>query len=276
MTGAPLRAADGVALHHHVWTPDAPSAALLVSHGLGEHGGRYARLATELLPRGVATMAVDHRGHGRSEGPRGHADAFRRLTDDLERRRAHFAASLPGGVPMFLLGHSLGGLVALRHLQEIEGAPYRGAILSAPLLGVAVEAPRWKTGAAGLLSRLLPRLAMGNEIDPALLSGDPAYVADYRSDPLVHDRITPRLYTEFLAAIPRVAAEADRLRLPLLFLVPGADRVCRSAETLRLARSLPGDVEVREYPGFAHESLNERQRDRAVADVAAWMDARRA
>jgi len=269
-----LPAADGVPLFVQHWPAEAPRAALLVVHGLGEHGGRYAALARDLAPRGISVSAMDLRGHGRSGGPRAYARRFEVLVDDMERVRREVVATRFAHLPVFLLGHSLGGLIALRWLEAHPGAGLAGAILSAPLLGVKKEAARWKAALSGVLSKLLPRLPIANEIDPAELSSDPAYVRSYREDPLVHARITPRLYTEMTAAIGDAVAERARLALPLLFLVPGADSIVREEETLRFASGLTGDVTVRRYPGFRHESLNERDRAQPVGDVVRWIEAR--
>lgn len=136
------------------------------------------------------------------------------------------------------------------------------------------RAPRWKTGLAGVLSRLLPALRLSNEIDAAELTHDPAHVDAYRTDALVHAWITPRMYTEMMEALRLAFAERGRLRLPLLFVVPDADSVVRSDDTLRFAEGIPGDVTVKVYEGMYHETLNELERARVMADVGAWIDAR--
>lgn len=160
--------------------------------------------------------------------------------------------------------------MALRHLQAHPDA-FRGAVLSAPALGIAVPAPLWKVALAGLLSRLAPALQLANEIDPAGLTRDAAAVRAYRADPLVHDRITPRLYTEMRAAMREVRADRDRLRVPLLFIVPGQDRIVRPEAVLAFARALPGEVTVREYPGLYHESFNEPEREAVIRETAEWL-----
>lgn len=265
---------DGTPLHRAAWEVPEPRAALLLSPGMGEHSGRYDAFARDLAEEGISTHALDHRGNGRSPGPRGHVRRFRELVDDLEAFRRAAAADLPPGTPVFLFGHSLGGLVALRHLQGYPEAPFAGAVLSAPALGIAVRAPRWKTALAGVLSRILPALPLANEIDPAHLTHDPAAVAGYRTDPLVHPRITPRLYTEMVEAMRLARAEAARISVPLLFVVPGEDRVVLSAAVEEFARSAPGDVTVHRYEGFFHECLNELERERVVGDVVRWIHAR--
>jgi acylglycerol lipase len=268
-----LRAADGVPLHYRSWPAPAERAVLLVSHGLGEHGGRYAALARDLVEHGITTHAIDHRGHGHSGGRRGHVAHFGEFVRDFETFRAAIAKEHPTA-PLFLLGHSLGGLIAIHHLQTHPEAGYRGAVLSAPLVGIAVQAPRWKVALSGLLSRLLPWLPFHNEIETAMLSTAPGYEAEYRADTLLHNTITPRLYTEMVRAIEGAFAGQERIDLPLLVLAPTADRVVLPEAVARFAGACPGEVEVRRYEGFQHESLNEKDRHQVVADVAGWLNAR--
>jgi acylglycerol lipase len=271
-----LRAADGVRLHYRSWLAPAERAVLLVSHGLGEHGGRYAALAEDLAEHGITVHAIDHRGHGRSGGARGHVDRWQTFVRDFETFRAAATKEHPAGTPVFLLGHSMGGLVAIHHLQASPEAPYRGAILSAPLVGIAVQAPRWKVALSGFFSRVLPWLPFHNAIETAMLSTAPGYEEAYRGDRLLHNTITPRLYTEMLAAIDAAFARPDTITLPLLVLAPTADRVVLPEAVARFASACPGEVEVRRYEGFQHESLNEKDRDRVVADVVAWLKKRSA
>jgi alpha-beta hydrolase superfamily lysophospholipase len=268
---APLSASDGTPLHVHRWPAPHPRAVVLVSHGLGEHGGRYARLAAALVVHGISVYAVDHRGHGRSGGVRGHVSRFSQYTDDFEAFRRHVEGEAPADVPRVLLGHSLGGLIALRYLQTHPGAPFAAAVLSAPLLAALVRAPRWKTALAGVLSRLAPSLRLANELDPAGLSTDDAYVRTYRDDPLVHPWITPRLYTELLGATAAARAEGGALRIPLLFVLPGADPIVDASVSGAFAEGLSGDVTLRRYPEMRHEAHNERDRARVEADVAAFV-----
>ena len=263
--------ADGTPLFYAAWEAPAPAGVLLLSHGIGEHSGRYDAFARELAALGVSTYALDHRGNGRSPGQRGHVGRFGEFVADLEAFRRAVVAPAAGARPVFLFGHSLGGLVALRHLEEHPGAAFAGAVLSAPALGVAVEAPRWKVALAHLLTHVVPSLPFSNHIDPALLSHDGAYVERYRDDPLVHPRITPRLYPEIQAATRAALRDAPRIRVPLLFVVPGDDRIVRSVVTEELARSLTGDVTVHLYPGLYHECLNEVERERVVRDITAWI-----
>jgi alpha-beta hydrolase superfamily lysophospholipase len=271
-TGA-FRAADGVEIRWQAWIPARTTAAVLLSHGLGEHGGRYARLAADLAEHRIAVWAPDHRGHGRSGGPRGHAPRFEDLPRDFDAFRRQVSDEIGPAIPLFLYGHSLGGLIALRYLQTHAELPFRGAILSAPLLGFHVQAPRWKTALAGVLNRLLPTVRFANELDLTHLSHDAEYVATYATDPLVHPWLTPRLYAEFVDAIAKARAEGAALRIPLLFVLPGADPIVRTDVAREFAAGLAGDVTVREYAGMYHEPHNEVDRALVTADVVGWIEA---
>lgn len=272
-------ASDGTTLRYRAWTVPSPAAALLLIHGLGEHSGRYEAVARELNAHGISVFAPDLRGHGRSEGRRGHARSFELLLSDLERV-LETVRELQGGAPLFMFGQSLGGLVALRYAQTRPGAPLRGLILSAPLLRLASPPPRWLHLLARMMNRALPGVGLYNRIDPADLSHDPAAVERYRSDPLVHDRVTPRLYAGMCEAMTAARAEVPRLNVPaVLILVPGADPVVDPDATLEVAAEMANAVprvDVRGYTGFFHEPFHEVDRARPTADLVRWIAARTA
>lgn len=265
-----------IRLHYRCWEVAEPRGVVLVSHGLGEHSGRYAELAQDFARAGLSTYALDLRGHGRSDGRRGHARRFVRYIHDVERFRRR-VAGVVGEVPVVLLGHSLGGLVVIRYLQEYPAVPLRGAVISAPLLGVAMDVPRWKEQLGRFLYYAVPALPMSTGLDPAYLSHDPQVVEAYERDPLVHDRITPRAYGEVRREIERAFARTARIRVPMLFLVPSEDRVARPDEMQHFAHQAGhqgAEVEVLTFAGMYHEVLNETRRSRVVADVLGWIERR--
>lgn len=268
-----LTAFDGTALRGRAWEPDGAHGSVLVVHGLGEHSGRYAELASALGARGIATFATDLRGHGGSGGRRGHVREFEAFLRDQDvaleavRRRT-------GDRPVVLLGHSLGGLIALRFVETRPDAPLAGLVLSAPQLAIARPPPRWLGAVADVLAVVAPALPLPNGIDPDDLSHDAAEVAAYRSDPLVHDRITPGLFRAMRRAMPAAAAEVDAVTVPAaLVVIPGADRIVRPDATravaARLAARLP--TRVLEYPEMLHEPLHERDREAVLNDLLAWL-----
>jgi acylglycerol lipase len=279
--GPPLHEADGqtegvggVTLRFRAWEPPAILAGVLIIHGHGEHGGRYAATAAKLAGAGIASYALDLRGHGRSDGRRGHAARFDHLLQDVDRFRGVAESALPAGTPLFMLGQSMGGLIALRYLEEYA-PPLHGAIISSPWLATALPVPRWKLMLAPVLARVLPAMPLRTRLDPALLSHDAAAVTAYRDDPLVHDTMTPRLFAEVSQAMGDVFQRNARIRVPLLFLLPGEDRVVDTRRSESFARSLAGaDVTVRSLDGFFHEPLNEVGRRPVIREVIDWMSDR--
>jgi len=184
---------DGIALFGRSWLPEgSPRALVCIVHGLGEHSGRYDHLAADLVTAGFAVVAPDQRGHGRSGGLRGHVDGFATFVTDLtgfiEAQQAEFGTELP----LFLLGHSMGGLITVLTLQDAQTPTFAGAIISNPCLGVSVQAPAIKVAVAKLLGKLLPKLRLDNELTVQDICRDPEVVAAYEADPLVHSKISTR------------------------------------------------------------------------------------
>jgi alpha-beta hydrolase superfamily lysophospholipase len=246
-----------------------PRAVLLLLHGFGDHSGRYAHVAAWAVARGYALWALDQRGHGHSPGPRGHFTRFAQFLADVAGLRKRAAAELP--LPQVLLGHSFGGLVVLRYL---ETAPQglAAAVVTSPFLALAMHAPAWKVAAARVLADLAPGLGMSTGLDTALLSTDAGVGEAARADPLYHGRMTPRAWREILAAQAAVVAEQDRIATPLLMLLAGDDRILSSAASRAFAAALPTPADLIVYEGMFHEILNERDRDRVLADLGAWLD----
>jgi len=261
-----IKSADGTKLHVTTWSPEDPSRTLLITHGLGEHMGRYQHVAETFCAAGWKVVGFELRGHGDSEGKRGHVDAWSQYEDDLSAALNHV------GEPCVLLAHSMGGLVALDRLREPLPHPLLGLVLTNPLLGVAVEAPALKLMMAGFLSKVLPRLSLSNELDTAQISRDPAVVAAYQKDPQVFGTITPRWYTEMRDAIERAHKWASSMQVPLLMVTSDADGICDAKAARKLARSYGGCVEQLRYPELFHEVLNEPEQEQVMAEILAWLD----
>jgi acylglycerol lipase len=262
---------DRLRLHYRAWEAHDPRAALLVVHGMFEHSRRYQEFATFMAESGVSTYALDLRGHGASEGRRGHARRFELFLQDLDRFRREVQGLAPQGVPLLLLGHSLGGLIVLRYLEEYD-APITAAVLTAPWLGTAVPVPRWQVVLASILNRVLPAFPFPFRIDAATLSHDSERVADYREDADIHATITPRLFMGISAAMQEALQRGDRIHIPVHILLAGDDRVVDTARSLAFARSLdPERVTVEVVDGLFHELLQERDRGRIMAVVRGFL-----
>lgn len=262
-----IESRDATRIHLARWSPDTePRGDVLLCHGLAEHMGRYDHVATALTKAGWRAWGLELRGHGDSEGKRGHVNAWQEYVDDLA------AAAAAVGGPHYLLGHSMGGTVVLDALRGTLPFPVRGVVLSNPMLGFAVEAPGWKIGLAGFLSRYLPRVSLGNELVPANLSRDPAVVESYAKDPRVFRTITPRWYTEALGAIQRIFEHAPRYDTPLLALTSTADRICDNTATVTFSTRYGGPTTRTCYGPLYHELFNEPEKERIFGDVVAWLD----
>jgi len=171
-------------------------ARLVIAHGLGEHSGRYGNLFDRLVPAGFSVWALDFCGHGRSQGKRGHIDSFDQYLFDLKKLIELSRKDAPSSRKIFLLGHSLGGLIALSYAERFSET-IDGVIASSPWLGLKVQVPAVKAFMGKVMSLIWPRLSMGNELDATKISHDRDVVRAYRNDPLVHDRVTSRIKSFF-------------------------------------------------------------------------------
>ena len=279
MDAPDLRLADGTILRGRAWPADRPGrGTVVVVHGLGEYIGRHAPVARFLNGLGFDAIGFDQRGHGRSDGLRGRIPTDDALLADLAAVLDRARAVHRGGA-FVLLGHSLGGAVAARFVAEGLSArprpwarPVDHLVLSSPALATHAG---WPTRAlANVLGSLLPDLPLGNGLSPDWLSRDPAVVADYRRDPIVHDRIAPRLARFLFAAGTDVRARAPRWRTPTTLLWSGADRCVAPAGSATFLGAAPsGIVDGTCFPTLRHELFNEPERATVFAALAASLEA---
>jgi len=264
--------AAGGEIYWQAWSPDAPIAVVLLAHGYAEHSGRYAHVAARLDRAAYAVYALDHRGHGLSDGTRGTLDSFAAVRDDLARLR-ELAGEAHPHVPFFLLGHSLGGLIALDYATSGGDEGLAGLILSAPAVDPSVGS-RVEKLIAPVVSRIAPHLAV-SVLDADAVSRDPAVVAAYRTDPLNYlGKVRARSGAETLAAIRRVVSRLPALTLPTLVLHGTEDRLVAPAGSQLVADRIgTEDLTVTFYDGLFHEIFNEPEQDQVLDDVVAWLDA---
>lgn len=273
-TDGKFEGVGGLHLYYRTWESATPSAGIIVVHGLAEHSGRYEEFGRRMASNSVNVYAFDLRGHGVSEGRRGHADRFEFLLQDVERFRREVESITNGELPLFVLGHSMGGLIALRYIEEYD-APLRGAVLVSPWLASGPSVPRWKVLGAGVLNKILPSLPIDAGIDADFLCHDALVVTRYREDPLVHGKITPRLFAEASSSMGLVFHRSDRIRIPLLFLLAGDDQIVDTKKSETFARSLSAtDVTIRVMPNYYHEVLNDFDRAHASKEVREWVNGR--
>jgi alpha-beta hydrolase superfamily lysophospholipase len=264
----------GLHLYYRAWEAAQPTAGLIVVHGLSDHSGRFEDLGRRLASNRINVYAFDLRGHGVSEGRRGHATRFDFFLQDVDRFLREVESITGGALPLFILGHSMGGLITLRYIEEYDVA-LQGAILTSPWLATGPSIPRWKILGAGFLDKLLPSLPIDAGIDPEYISHDPGVVTRYQEDPLVHGKITPRLFMEASAAMGLVLHRSDRIRIPLLFLLAGDDQIVDTRKSETFARTLSApDVTIRVLSGYYHEVLNDFGSAQAVHEIRSWITGR--
>ncbi len=261
-----LTSRDGTRLNAVVWAPERHlERTLVITHGLAEHMGRYEHVAEAFVEAGWRVIGLELRGHGDSDGKRGHVDAWSRYVEDLQ------AAIAFADGPVWILGHSMGGLIVLDLLCSGEQPKVKGVVLTNPLLGVLVEAPGWKLALAGVLSVILPGVGLDNEVDPTHISRDEAVVKAYVADEKVFRTITPRWYTQMREAMARVHEGASSCTTPLLMVTSDQDKMCSPDASHELVERYGENGEEKVYEGLYHEVLNEPEKDQVLEDIIAWL-----
>lgn len=267
--------AGGLSLLKKCWPPtgleESPRAVVALVHGISEHSGRYTALVGQLPAAGIAICAFDLRGHGQSQGQRGHIDRWQEYTDDvllfLEQVRTRYPAS-----PIFLYGHSLGALIVtefvLTHPEGLAGMIVSGipliptGVAKTPLVLVAKS-----------LSRVWPRFSVSLGLDGSRLSRDPEMIRAYEQDRMVHHTATARWGTETLATIASVRTRLKGIKLPILILHGEADRVNSVEGSRELYAGVSStDKELHIYPGGTHEPHNDSIRNQVVREVEEWIN----
>ena len=271
-----VRTEDDIELALYRWAAAGPvRATVALLHGLAEHAGRYAPLAERLNAAGIELIAVDLRGHGRSPGERTWIASFDEYLFDA---RALMGAAAREGVPLFLMGHSMGGTIATLFAIERLAAfnrnihPVAGLVLSSPALAPGKDVPRWMLAASRVVSRLWPRYP-AMKIEPALLSRDRRVVEANRADPLVHHGAVPaRTGAEILAAMARIEPERSSLRLPVYVYHGTADQLTEPEGSRTFAAHVGSiDRTLTLYDNAYHETMNDLERDSVIEALTQWL-----
>lgn len=261
-------------VYYQYWTPeDTPRAVIVLVHGAGEHSTRYRHLADYFCTAGIAVAGLDHIGHGKSDGSYGHMDSLQDHLDTLAIFRDRVSKAFPG-LPLILLGHSMGGLISACYLLQHQGQ-FLACALSGPAIKTELEPGFVQTTLIRLLSRLAPRLGV-MQLDSAGVSRDPEVVRDYNEDPLVHHgKMSARFVSELFRGMNQVQAEAGKIQLPLLVMHGQSDAMTAPAGSEFLhAAAGSQDKTLKIYPELYHEIFNEPERQQVLADLLAWVEQR--
>jgi alpha-beta hydrolase superfamily lysophospholipase len=256
-------------LRRRRWSEHDPQRVLVIVHGLAEHSARYEHLGRYFAARGYAVHAFDQRGHGESGGPRVYAPSFNVLLDDIEAFLGLVRGEHPG-LPLVLLGHSMGGL-EVASLLVSRRPQLQGAVLSGPALRVPSGALRLALGR--VLSWVAPRMQIPSGISPDSISRDPQVVADYMADPLIPSTLSVGLGAALIDAARGLAERGSEVEVPLLIVHGEADTLCdvEGSRAFHARVNTPGSA-LRTYPALRHEVFNEPERESVLADVAEWLE----
>lgn len=259
---------DGLELFYQAWIPPSPRASIVILHGIGDHSSRYDHVGRHFCRLGYSVITYDQRGNGRSPGIRGHVRSFSEYLLDLKT----LLETLHIKEKLFVLGHSFGGLVAIRFAMDYP-AYLSGIIASSPAIGLSLKVPIWKKTLAYLFDRIYPEFTfVDNAVPTAYLSHDQKICDLCDNDPLVHRLRSARFFVEFVKIYTKTSAEPDRLSTPCLFLQAGDDKIVSSSATEKFFGAICGrDKTLKIYPDFYHEILNEVGKERVFDDMAAWL-----
>jgi alpha-beta hydrolase superfamily lysophospholipase len=273
-TSAPssLSTDDGLHLFTRSWPSSSPRAVVALVHGYAEHSGRYDHVARTFTEQGATVHAYDQRGHGHSDGRQAYVASFERYLDDLDRFLDHVRAQTPD-VPLFLFGHSMGGLVVLKHVLDRNPSP-RGLLLSAPAIQINPDLAPLVRRIAQFIGRWFPTLPTTRSPQGAI-SRDPDVVAEAQNDPLnYHGRVLARTGAEMLRAGRDVQTNLSALDDPFLVIHGTADRLATPSWSQRLyEQAVSDDKTIHLYEGLYHETFNEPEQDEVLHDLGTWLDA---
>lgn len=264
----------GIPIVYDTWTPEGqPRGVVILSHGLGEHAGRYHHVAKRFGEAGLATYALDHRGHGRSGGKRVYLRRIEEYTADFATLVGIAKREHPG-VPKIVLGHSMGGAIVFSYGVE-RPEDYDLMVLSGP----AVAAQDGVSALLAAVGKVLGRIAPGvpvQTLDATAVSRDPEVVADYQADPLVwHGKVPAGIAGELIRVGETMPDRAHAIDRPLLVVHGSDDRLVHYRGSERLVEAVASDdVHLKVYPGLYHEVFNEPERAMVLGDVLSWLDAR--
>ncbi len=262
---------EGLKIYYQYWFPDKPKAILQIVHGFAEHSGRYMNVVNEVIPLGYAVYANDHRGHGRSEGVRNYVDTFDQYVED-EKKLYDIINGQHPNLPIFMLGHSMGSVIALYFTRKYENF-LKGLILS----GAGTDLGGGGTALLKVVTKFSeenPKMEIPPNLNAGFLSHDPAVVKAYQADPLVYaEKITARLAFELFNSVKNLETFIKELQISLLVQCGSEDKLIIGSENLDNFFIME-DKTINIYEGLYHEVYNELEQDRkkVLTDLSNWLE----
>ena len=262
---------DGLKMYGKGWEPEgAPKAIVCLVHGLGEHIVRYDHVGAALTGAGYAMIGSDLRGHGKSGGARGHTPSYDALLDDMAAFIKQAQERYPGK-PCFLYGHSMGGNLALNYALRRKPS-LAGVIATGPFMKLAFAPPAIKVTLARLMNNIAPGFAQASGLETAALSRDQNVVTAYINDPLVHDKVSARLFVDLFDSGSYALEHASEFPLPLLLMHGTGDRLTSSEASRQFGQNAPKYVSTEFWDGWYHEIHNEPEKEKVFAKMITWLD----
>lgn len=266
-----FRGFDDLELFYQSWIVENPTGIIIITHGLGEHSECYQRLVDGLSSLNINIYGWDLRGHGRSEGKRGVSLNFLDFCKDLKILLKHVKERQPE-LPLFLLGHSMGGLICNRTLLAFKDIKVEGLILSSPLCQPIVKVHRLKLAGGKVLAKWLPDTTLKTQVHYKQLTRDRDIINEYMHDHLRHDKINPQLFFDMIHHCQYLLEHASQIRLPVIVLQAGHDVLVSLEATQSYFKKITSeDKTFKIYEGYHHEIFNDIGRQAVYADIMTWM-----
>mgnify|MGYP001236748096 FL=1 len=265
-----IKSKDGSNLMYYSWLPNKKiKVAIGIIHGLGEHSSRYDDFAEYFCKKGYGVYSIDLRGHGKSEGKRGHVNNFKKLIDDSEEMFINIRKENLN-VPMVMFGHSLGGCIALNYLCENQSKEIDLAIISSPWLKTVLEPPKFIIYIQKILVVLFPSFTLNNRLDPYHLSKNTNKVKKYIKDPLVHNRISLKMFSEVNKAIDKIENESEKINIPVLLLHGKKDNIISFKGTKKISKKINNSKLIL-YEGLYHEPHNDLEKNQILDNYTSFI-----